>query len=443
MAGKFYKPAVMLSALAILSGCGFWGKDRLQIDGERIDVIKESSSLASDYEPGEVKIKLPAPYVNPRWSQSGGNSLHLMGHLKTDEKLREVWSSGFGSGSSKRDFLIATPVIANHVVFTIDADAVVSAFRLDDGGRIWSKRLKPAVKGDKSSSMKGAGLAVANKKIYATTGFGGIFCLDMVTGEELWRKDYEMPFRIAPTVNGNKLFAQTFDNMLIALNADDGDELWKGRTELEATTLVGGASPAYNPDMDVVIAAFSNGELRAFKASTGTPLWADLLVSRQRMNSLANITAIRANPIIDGDKVFAVGYNSMLTAIDLRTGARIWERELGSSNQPWVAGDYLYVLTNDFDLLALNKNNGKIIWNTTIPQGEEGESKTGVFGSGPVLTGDRLIVATSNGYVFAVSPYNGKILSYITTPDGVETAPVIAQGMTVFSTADAELLAYK
>lgn len=174
--------------------------------------------------------------------------------------------------------------------------------------------------------MKGAGLAEFNKKIYATTGFGGVFCLDMTTGKELWRKDYEAPIRIAPTVGANRVFVQTFDNTLIALNAESGEEIWKITNDFENTTLVGGASPAYNPDLDVVIAAFSNGELRAFKASTGTPLWVDLLVSKKRTNSLSNITAIKANPVIDGDRVYAVGYNSILAAIDLRTGARVWEK---------------------------------------------------------------------------------------------------------------------
>ena len=184
-------------------------------------------------------------------------------------------------------------------------------------------------KDDNSVAMKGAGLAEFNKKIYATTGFGGVFCLDMTTGKELWRKDYEAPIRIAPTVGANRVFVQTFDNTLIALNAESGEEIWKITNDFENTTLVGGASPAYNPDLDVVIAAFSNGELRAFKASTGTPLWVDLLVSKKRTNSLSNITAIKANPVIDGDRVYAVGYNSILAAIDLRTGARVWEKRTG------------------------------------------------------------------------------------------------------------------
>ena len=91
------------------------------------------TELAPDYAPGEIKVTLPAPEDNSRWSQKGGNSEHLMGHLKAGDKLKEFWSSGFGTGSSKRDFLIASPVIAHKVVFAIDADGIVSAFRLDSG----------------------------------------------------------------------------------------------------------------------------------------------------------------------------------------------------------------------------------------------------------------------------------------------------------------------
>lgn len=440
---NFYHKAAVCAMVLLVSGCGLFGKDPLNIDGERINVIREDASLAPDYTPGEVKIKLPAPYMNPKWTQNGGNSLHLMGHLQADTKLKETWSKGFGEGSSKRDYLIAAPVIAYEVVFAIDSEGMVTARRLDNGKQIWKKRLKPKNKAERSSSLKGAGLAEFNKKIYATTGFGGVFCLNMLTGEEIWRKDLDMPLRIAPTVNAGRVLVQSFDNTLTVLDAENGELLWKNQTDYEATTLVGGAAPAYSPEMDVIIAAFSNGELQAYKASTGTPLWTDLLVSHKRTNSLSQITAIKANPVIDGDKVFAVGYNSVLTAIDLRSGARIWEREMGSTNQPWIAGDYIYVLTNNFDLLALNKQNGKIIWNTAIPRGDDNDVKNGVFGSGPLLADNRLIVTTSNGYIFSVSPYSGEILSYVSADKGIELSPIMADGITIFTTNDAEMVAYK
>lgn len=429
--------------LCLLAGCGLFDKERLQIDGERIAVLQGATELAPDYAPGEIKVTLPRPENNTRWSQNGGNAPHAMGHLTAADKIEEFWSSGFGTGSSKRDFLIASPVIAHKVVFAIDADAVVSAFRLDNGKRIWKRRLKPLVKDDKGTAMKGAGIAVYDRKVFATTGFGGVFALDMVTGKKLWAYFADTPIRIAPTVDKGMLFVQTMGNKLIALDQKTGKEIWNYKSEAEMTTLVGGASPAYDAYMDVVIAAFSSGELRAFKASTGTPLWADYLVSKRRTNSLANITAVKASPIIDGERVFAIGHSNILAAYDLRTGARIWEKEIGSANQPWVAGKYLFVLSDKFDLICLEKDSGKIVWNTNIPTGSDPEDRLGVFASGPVLASNRLLVTTSNGYVFSVSPYTGKILSYISLSDGVEMSPILADGVIVFTTNDADLVAYK
>ena len=426
-----------------LCGCGLFGNKSLDIDGQRINVMAEDSTLRPDFEAGKTKIKLPSPYTNHKWSQNGGNAMHLMGHLQASPKLKELWNEGFGEGSSKRNYLISVPVIAYGVVFAVDSDGIVTARRLDDGNQIWEKRLKPQNKEEKSSSLKGAGIAEFNKKIYITTGFGGVFCLDMLTGKTVWKKYLDTPIRIAPTVNSGRVLVQTFDNTLYALNADDGSELWKNITDYETTTLVGGASPAYEAKMDVIVAAFSNGELQAFKASTGTPLWSDMLVSHRRNNSLSTIDTIKANPVIDGDKVFAVGYNSLLAAIELRTGTRIWEIELGSTNQPLVAGNYLYVLTNNFELLAINKHNGKIIWNTSIPKGDDNDNKNGIFAAGPILVDNRLLVTTSNGYIFAVSPYTGEIISYVSTDEGIELPPIVADGTTIFTTNEAEMLAYK
>lgn len=440
---KNYQRIALCGLIMLLSACGLFSKDKVQLDGERVAVLKESKMLAPDVEPNQLKITLPKPYANSKWTQEGGNAQHLMGHLKADSKLKKLWDSGFGEGNSKRDYLLAAPVMAYGVVFTIDADAKVKAFRLDSGDEIWSKRVKPLNRDEKTVSMKGAGLAEFDKKIFVTTGFGGVFALDMKNGQQVWRFDNPSPIRIAPTVAAGKVFVQTIENTLICLDAANGQELWRYKTATESTTLVGGASPAYDPEQDVVIAAFSNGELRAIKASTGSSLWGDFLVSHRRTNSLASINGIKANPVIDGEIVYALGHSNILVAIDLRTGNRLWEREIGGINQPWVAGKFMYVLDNDFNLIALEKLSGKIIWNTNIPATKDEDDRAGLFARGPVLAGNRLLVGSSNGYVFAVSPYNGKIIGYISLADGIEVSPVIADGITIFTTNDADIVAYK
>ncbi|MCX4349088.1 MAG: PQQ-binding-like beta-propeller repeat protein [Alphaproteobacteria bacterium] len=443
MRGKMTVKITTAAACLLVASCGLFSEDKIKLDGERISVLDTDTKLRPDYRPGAFKVVLPRPHTNKSWSQSGGNSVHRMEHLQTGSQLKGFWESSFGTGNSGRDFLISEPIIAYKVAFAIDADATVSAYRLDSGERIWKQRLKPLVKEDKSTALKGVGLAEYKRKIYATTGFGGVFALDMTTGKKIWFYNAEMPIRIAPTVANDKVLIQTIDNTLIALNAASGEEEWRYKSAMEQTTLVGGASPAYDPAQDLIVAAFSNGELRAFKGSTGSPLWSDWLAAHARTNSLANINAIKANPVIAGNMVFAAGHNDILVAIDVRTGTRIWERDIGSTNQPWVAGKMLFVLSTNNDLLAMEAETGKIVWSTKIPLGTSSDDKTGVFLSGPVLADNRLLVATSSGYAFAVSPYTGRIMSFVALDDGVEVSPVVADGITLLTTNDAELVAYK
>ena len=207
--------------------------------------------------------------------------------------------------------------------------------------------------------------------------------------------------------------------------------------------MVGGASPAYDKNLDILVAGFSNGEVRALKASTGSPLWGDYLVGYRNNNLLSDINAIRANPVIGKGMVFAAGSNNLLVAIDIISGQRLWEREFGSINQPWLAGKYLYVLTETSHLLAVDTESGKIIWDTKVPAGEKVSDAVGVSYAGPILVNNRLIVNTSNGYAFYISPYTGEIMGFLKLDDGSAISPVVADGLVIITTTDAELLAYK
>ena len=440
---NFYTKTLICTLVLLTAGCSWFKEDKPVAQGERIAVLSNETIVKPDVARDTFKISLPEPHRNIAWSQNGGHPSHHVGHLESGTQLKGYWESSFGTGSSKRDFLISTPVIASKVAFTIDADAKVSAKRLDNGETIWERKVKPENRDDKNIAIKGAGIAVAYDKVYVTTGFGGVFALDMRTGEPLWYYNAANPIRIAPTVDNNIVFVQTIANELVALDASDGSKLWTYDSEIESTTMVGGASPAYDVEQDLVVAAFSNGELRAFKATTGSPLWVDWLYSNRKSTPLAAINTIRANPVIAGNVVFAAGQSNLLTAIDIRTGNRLWQRDLTLSSQPWVSGNYLFAVANNSDLIAVENTTGRILWSTKIPLGSEDDDKSGAFISGPVLTDNRLLVTTSTGYVFAVSPYTGKIMSYVDLETPIETAPVVADGVLLLTTNDAEIYAYK
>ena len=156
----------------------------------------------------------------------------------------------------------------------------------------------------------------------------------------------------------------------------------------------------------------------------------------------SDITAIKANPIIDDNMAYIIGYNGPLVAIDIRTGAKIWQREISSSSQPWLAGNFLFVLTEDSDLVAINKLDGKIVWTTIIPFAND-DNKSGIFTSGPILANDALLVASSNGKLFSISPYNGRIMGVADIEKGVETAPIMVNETLLLTSNEATITAYR
>ena len=69
-----------------------------------------------------------------------------------------------------------------------------------------------------------------------------------------------------------------------------------------------------------------------------------------------------------------------------------------ASPTPWVAGDWVFVATDEAKVIAMARTTGKIRWIAELPRWEKPKDKKGpIFYSGPILAGQRLILTGSNG----------------------------------------------
>ena len=248
--------------------------------------------------------------------------------------------------------------------------------------------------------------------------------------------------RAAPTAAAGRVFAVTKDNQLLALDATTGAVLWSHTGTVETAGLIGGASPAV--DGDIVVAPYSSGEIFALRVENGRVLWSDSLAAIRRVDAVSALADIRGRPVIDRGRVYAISHSGRMVAIDLPTGRRVWEAELGGVEQPWVVGDFIYVLTTDAHVVSLTAIDGRIRWVTSIGLFKDPQDRDGrINWSGPVLAGDRLIVAGDHGEALAVSPYTGEILGQETMPGGVSVAPAVADATLYFLTDKASLVAFR
>ena len=131
-------------------------------------------------------------------------------------------------------------------------------------------------------------------------------------------------------------------------------------------------------------------------------------------------------------------------SIDLRTGERVWTRNIAGVQTPWVAGDFIYVLTLDAEVAAVSRRDGRVRWVRQLRRYKDQEDREGrLEWSGPVLAGDRLIAVSNLGHVIAISPYDGEVLGYIKIPAGTYVPPVVADRSLYLLTKGSELLVYR
>ena len=405
--------------------------------GKRVSVINATRGLEVDNQ--GARVVLPPPVANADWPQAGGNPSHDMGHLQVRDTLDSAWHTGIGEGGGYRRKITAQPVVAAGRVFTMDSDAVVTAYDISNGGRIW--RLETQTEDDRSTNV-GGGIAVNGDTVYAGTGRAEVLALEAATGKIRWRKAVSTPVRAAPTIAEGRMFVLTMDNQLQALALDDGHRLWAYQATAPETSVLGLPAPAYADGL--VVAGFGSGELVALRAATGSVAWSDSLAATRGRNSMADLSAVRGRPVVADGRVFAGSLGGLTLSLDLRTGRRLWEREIATGDTIWLAGDWAFLLATSGQVAAIGRSDGRIAWVTELPQFEDMEKKKGaIHWIGPVLAGDRLILGSSNSLALAVSPYTGEILGQQTLSGPVAVAPSIAGGTVYVVTDDATLVALR
>ena len=428
-----------LLPLAALPGCStledLFESTKPPIPGNREAVMATTRGMQAD-PTFRQPVNLPPPVLNADWPQSGGNPAHVMGNLQLGD-LRHAWRRSIGEGGGYRQKITAAPVVAGGRVFTMDSDGAVSAFDLANGNRHWNTDTQP--KRDRSTNV-GGGLAAVGGMVFASTGRGEILAINAADGKIAWRSPLDTPARSAPTVADNRVFVSTLDDRMLAFSASDGKRLWNYQATSAATSVLGEPAPAYSDGL--VIGGFGSGDLVVLRADSGTLAWSDSLAAARGRTSLADLSAIRALPVISDNVVYAIGVGGLLLALALRSGRRLGAREASGQHKAWLAGDWLFVLTQEQVLACLNKADGRVRWLSQLPRYANVEkSRDAIFWTGPLLGGQYLYLAGSTEKLIAVNPATGDVLGTQDLPDNVSVSLVAASGKLLIVTDDGTLSA--
>ena len=442
MAKVWPRTALIGFLVTATAGCSSldWFDDSEEIlPGERIAIMAIDNSLEADPRIADLRVTLAEAKANQSWEQSGGNPTHAMGHLALNGVLKRAWTADVGDGVGDDRFLLGQPLIVDGVVYTMDSRSVVSAFSADTGKQVWQIDLEPEEEDD---GYFGGGVAYHSGRVFVTTGFAEVVALDGDSGELLWRHGVPAPLRAAPTAVDGRVFAVTVENQLVAISASQGERLWQHNGISETTGILGAASPAV--EGSIVIVPYSSGEIFALLVENGRLLWNDTLAAIRPIDPIADLADIEGQPVIAGGLVYAISHSGRMIATDLRRGSRAWDIDIGGVQTPWVSGDFIYVVTNQAQVVCLTRLDGRIRWVTALSRFEDAEDQEGLIQwYGPVLAGGRLMVAGSHGEAVFLSPYDGEVQSSLDLPGGAVVPPAVAANSLYILTAGADLVAFR
>jgi outer membrane protein assembly factor BamB len=143
-------------------------------------------------------------------------------------------------------------------------------------------------------------------------------------------------------------------------------------------------------------------------------------------------TLLEFPPVIGGDRIFQLGDDGVLRAIDKLTGRTIWSRSLGglSASAPAVVGTVVYVTVlsragknGGGRVYALNVASGATIWSRNLSSASE---------SSPLVDNGRVFFGSQNGTVYALNASNGSVIWTYHAAGAVKASPTLSGGVLYF-----------
>lgn len=431
------RTALTTLSLGLLASCS---DTKPKIIGLQVPVLPDTGSLAVAADaPG---VSLPPARALASWPQPLANAAHAPGNVAGPTGLSPHWTASVGMGGGFRQPLLASPVMAQGMVFTLDANATVSAFSAADGSRVWHAATRPP---HTSEQNIGGGLAYDGGRLFVSTGYGQLIAMDAGSGKVLWRQTLDYPARTAPMIAESLVALITQNDLLVTFDAHSGTPGWRFTGEVGtpgSTAVAVTGAPAFADG--IIVAGFASGSLAALDANSGTPVWEQSYASAFGQASSLDFSDIVGAPVIANGVVYAISLGNTVMAVDLHSGAKVWTHSASGTQAFCLAGDFAFLLDHTQTLFAIHADDGLVSWALQMRPFHNMKKKTGpVQWAGPVMVNGMLVLTSNDGEIAFVDAVQGALKTTAKLAGKVaDLPPIAAGGLLLQLTRDGKLTAY-
>ncbi len=429
---RYIKLNIATLSLIVLTSCSnmsdlWFGDDKKDaLPGERIIINPQTFSNEVDQVYNKALINIPPAQNIDAMKRSTGVDSTLFPNLKLASDYKE--SKKFSFHGSKKFSSITPPILFDDKIVILETTGTLLAYDLTSGKKLWKNaELKKNTNSgiiNLSPEFYQGGLTFQDNVIYATSGLNKISAIDAENGASIWSKEIASPTRATPLLVNGFLFIQTLDNSTYALDSKSGNVIWTHYGVKSDVSTVGVFSPLFSNN--ILIVQYNTGEIIGLAAMTGDELWT--------LNTNSGIERLTVNKIIHSvihkiilDETMLIAYDNegLIANFDLKTGTQLWSKDLDFVRPLWSCGELLIGINEANQLIALNKYNGKIKWQTNLTKFEDKKSKHITVWLDPLVANSKVLVVNSQGQLLEFDINTGEKILEKEVVKNVFITPII------------------
>jgi len=237
--------------------------------------------------------------------------------------------------------------------------------------------------------------------LFVGTADGQLVAIEGQSGRVKWARQLSSSVDAPLVVADNRLLVRTLDSQLYAVRLRDGEIVWQTSRAAPALALQGESAPVLWQDK--VIVGWENGEVEALDWRTGNTLWRQRLAIPQGRDDLARMVDVQAQPFIQDGRLYVAAFHGKLAAMDPDRGLLYWVKDLSSYRDMALFADRLVSVDDDDQLLALDLITGARIWQ----RDELKHRQLTDLRRWPAT--DQLVVGDQAGWIHWIEPLNGQV----------------------------------
>ena len=390
----------------------FWtGTKKINYESNKnIKKLFQSKNIIDKEINQNIKININSNFA------SGQNLKNNQGWINFDGNLKNISKYKFSKINSFDEFEPDIGFAGDGIIFF---DNQRNILKFDKRSNlIWKKNFYK-----KNQVKQNPILFFSNNKNYLIVAdtIGKIYKVDIISGELIWQKNNPIPFYSQIKIFDNKIFVVDFENVLHCFALNNGDSLWKVKTEKSFIRSQKKSSIVIAND--IVFFNNSIGDITAVNTKSGDIIWQTSTQPNtiyQESYSFKN-----SDLVISSNSIIFSNNKNEFFLLDIETGNIQWKQNINSYVRPTIIDNLIFTISSHGFLVIIDKKKGNIIRSTDIFDLFKKKKRKKILPIGFIVAKNHIYLSTSNGNLLLIDYVIGKTKAAYKIDRDTISSPII------------------